>query len=409
MKHTLWLIALLIFTAPTKAGDPVQCGIDVLVATNFSAFKNQSIVLVTHAAARSLSGKSSAEEFIKAGNVKLLRLLTPEHGYYGVVQAGLHVGDETVLGHSAVSLYGPRRRPSREMLAGADAVVIDMQDIGVRSYTYISTMTEVMDACAEYNVRCVILDRPNPLGDVVDGNIPDDTVRSFICRLPVPYVHGMTMGELATMANNEGWLSLAPLNTSRKCSLSVVACKNLYRAMSWEQTGRSWFPTSPNIPSVASARGYALTGLLGELGVYSIGIGTTSPFSMIGSPSFMADSAVTNILASQGITAATYRFKPSGGKYSGSLCQGWYLLPTQSWKPYRAATTLLWWARSKHPEAFPDTLQKTRGGIMFHKACGSGSLVRGLVAGDSLRDLLKAAEFGIEGFLQKRTAYLLYD
>lgn len=158
----------------------VKCGIDNLIDTDFALLKGRRVVLVTHAAARARSGRSTAEEFMLRKDIQLVRILAPEHGYYGVVGAGETVHADTLGGTPVVSLYGALRRPDSSMLSDADVVVIDMQDIGVRSYTYISTMTEVMEACALFARPVVILDRPNPLGGtVVDGNIPDPALRSL--------------------------------------------------------------------------------------------------------------------------------------------------------------------------------------------------------------------------------------
>ncbi|MBC8124894.1 MAG: DUF1343 domain-containing protein, partial [Candidatus Kapabacteria bacterium] len=356
----LLILVALFFAAPTTHAQ-VKCGIDNLIDTDFALLRGKKVVIVTHAAARAYRGTSTAEEFLARKDVTTLRLLAPEHGYYGVIPVGKAVADDTVMHVPAVSLYGPMRRPDKSMLTGADVVVVDLQDIGVRSYTYVSTMIEVMEACAQWNIACMILDRPNPLGGhIVDGNLPDDTLRSFIGRIPVPYVHGLTMGEVATMANGEGWLTKDSVGNARTCSLTVIRCKRWKRNMTWEETGLRWYPTSPNIPSIGAVRGYAITGLLGELGPCSIGMGTASPFTVIGSPDFPRDTLLEIHCRRYGVFASRARFQPTSAKYANTVCDGYYLSVERSYKPYHAAITLLWRLRLLRPEVFPDTLLQTK-------------------------------------------------
>ncbi len=404
------LILSLVCLLPLVASAQVKTGIDNLIDTDFAMLAGKRVVLVTHAAARTYRGTSTAEEFISTRRLTLLRLLAPEHGYYGVIPAGQTVADDSVLGVPSISLYGPKRRPDAAMLSGADAVVVDMQDIGVRSYTYISTMVEVLEACAERKLPCYVLDRPNPLGGtIVDGNIPDDSLRSFIGRIPVPYVHGMTMGELAAMTVGEGWLAKDSTGVPRTCLVHIVRCKRWKRSMPWEETGMAWYPTSPNIPTITAVRGYAMTGLLGELGVASIGIGTASPFSVIGSPDFPVDTLLESLCAKHGVTASSGRFQPVAGKYAGSVCRGYYLSTERSWYPYRTAMALLWRTRAMRPEVYTDTLARTKHGRMFLKACGSSEILSLLVAGRPLRDIERAAQRGLFDFVERRKAYLVYD
>ena len=388
----------------------VKFGIDNLIDTKFAMLRGKRVVLVTHAAARSYRNSSTLEEFLTADNVRLIRLLTPEHGYHGIVVAGKHVLDDTVNGIPAKSLYGSLRRPTRELLANADVVVVDMQDIGVRSYTYMSTMIEVMDACAEYGLACMILDRPNPLGGfVVDGNILNRDVMSFIGRLPIPYIHGMTLGEIATMANELQWLSQKNTMSKRRCDLTVVRCKRWTRSMTWEDINRPWYPTSPNIPSVASIRGYAVTGLIGELGACSIGMGTTSPFQYIGMPDLYPDSTFVRDMQSAGVHVTIGKFSPLHGKYAGQACTGYYLQPQRTWKPYIAAMHSLWYVRGINPLAFPDTIASTSHGKMFIKATGTSLILTELEKFSSKAALLELSGDGLAEFVALRKKYLLYE
>ncbi len=400
---------IILLLALTAASAQVKFGVDNLIDTEFALLSGKSVVLVSHAAARTAGGTSTAEEFAGTRALHLLRILTPEHGFYGVIEAGKHVDDDTLLGVPTRSLYGAVRRPDASMIGDADVVVIDLQDIGVRSYTFMSTMIEVMDACAEFNIPCMVLDRPNPLGGItVSGGIVDDSLRSFIGRLPIAYVHGCTLGELATMANHEHWLTTNSKRREQLCSLTVVRCKRWARTSTWEEIDRPWYPTSPNIPSVAAIRGYALTGLLGELGIWSIGMGTNSPFQMIGAPGLELPASTITLLRDRGVDMARARYKPGGGKHAGTVCDGYYVQPRPMWRPMEAAAVLLWEARRRRPEAFPDTLIRAANGRMFAKACGSGELVSALCQGASLSRIEALFQRGLQQFRELRRRYLLY-
>jgi uncharacterized protein YbbC (DUF1343 family) len=387
-------------------------GIDVLVADEFSALQGKRIALVTHAAARARTGRSTAEEFLIRDELNVVRLMAPEHGYYGVVRAGKNVEDDVVLGTPVLSLYGPLRRPSAEMITDVDVVVVDMQDIGSRSYTYISTMTEVMEACAEHRVPIMILDRPNPLGGrIVDGNLPDYEINSFVARIPVPYVHGMTMGELARMINGKGWLASDANGDPRTCSLTVIKCVNWSRDMQWEDTGLHWYPTSPNIPSANSARGYAVTGLCGELGLSSIGIGTSAPFTMIGAPEFPVDSLLVYRLADYGVTCRVGRFLPIAGKFGKQECEGYHLAFAHdtTFRPFHAAMALTLSLSDAFPYLLSDRLRESNRAKMFVKTSGTKRILNILYGPASWSLLEPICSEGVEEFKQDRAPYLLYN
>lgn len=406
---------LLVFMTPIALAGTVRPGIDVLLATNMEALADKKIVLVTHAAARAHTGRSTAEELIAHPRVQVLRLLAPEHGYYGVVRAGDHVADDTVGSTPVVSLYGRLRRPEPAMIRDADIVVVDFQDIGTRSYTYISTMIEVMEACADLGTPVMILDRPNPLGGmVVDGSVPDADVRNFVCRAPIPYVHGMTMGELAQMVSTEGWLQPRGDGTPQRCSVVVIACTGWTRTMRWEDTGLHWYPTSPNIPTISAARGYPVVGLLGELGLASIGIGTSGPFTMIGAPDYslppQQEVSLVRDLASCGVMARAGRFVPIAGKFAKQECIGYHLAfaDDSAFKPFDAALILLQSFRNRYPAALSPSVVQGNAGQMFVKTSGSRRWLNLLQAGTSLPQLRASSQSGVQDFLLRRLPYLLY-
>lgn len=407
----LLLCTLLLATMARGVHAQVKCGIDNIIDTEFEMFKGQRIALVTHAAARTLGGRSTAEAFLSRSDVTVARIMAPEHGFYGVVSAGDHVPTDTIYNNVPVlSLYGQLRRPSASMITDVDRVVIDMQDIGVRSYTYISTMIEVLEACAQHGVPVTVLDRPNPLGgNLVDGSIIEDSLRSFVGRIPIPYVHGCTMGELATMANAMGWLSNDSLGTRQQCSVTVVKCKRWKRSMTWEQTGRMWYPTSPNIPSVHAVRGYAVTGLAGEVSLCNIGIGSATPFTLIGAPTWTVNAALVQRMAASGVNLVETRFRPAGGKYARQRCTGYHLGFDTTFRPYRAALTLLHALAQTDTEAFRDTSAGASRQRMFAKTSGRGALLQALMQKRPWSDIERHTEEGLADFVRRRRAYLLYD
>lgn len=404
------ILLLVLVTASVVVRSQVKCGIDNLIDTEFELLKGRRVALVTHAAARTLHGSSTAEALLQHPNITVRRIMAPEHGYYGLISAGVSVPTDTLPDGTIVqSLYGALRRPTAAMLADVDAVVIDLQDIGVRSYTYLSTMIEVMEACAQIGRAVFVLDRPNPLGGVlVDGSVLDDSVRSFVGRLPIPYVHGCTLGELATMANGSGWLSPDSSGVPRRCSLTVVRCKRWKRDMAWESTGRPWYPTSPNIPSVHAVRGYAVTGLAGEISLMNIGIGTALPFTVIGAPNWPFDSVLVHRMATCGVHLAAARYVPPLGKFARMRCEGYHVSFDSTVRPYRAAIMLLHTIAERHPTFYADTLSGTSKAAMFAKTSGQGALLDLLLRRAPWRDVEALTTTGLADFRRRREAYLLY-
>lgn len=394
-------------------GQPVKFGIDNLIDTQFELLANKRIALVSHAAARAIDGRSTAEILARSATVTLTKILTPEHGFYGMVQAGKHVDDDTVFGVPTLSLYGAKRRPDRSMLSDIDVVVIDLQDIGVRSYTYISTMIEVMIACADAAKPVVVLDRPNPWGGrTVDGPVVDPSLASFIGRVPLAYVHGMTIGEIATMANAEGWLQdlkvqPAGQQPTRRCKLTVVKLKRWTRDMRWEDLGRPWYPTSPNIPTAASARAYAVTGLLGELGLANIGIGTSLPFTIVGTPTVSRDSNVVLRCRRNGVHLYDYVFVPPVGRFAKERCHGYVVDVQPSSRPVAVAMEII--RHVIESRASTDVTSVSNTAIaMFEKAVGIAGLYKALATNASPEAIESMLNQGAATFAEIRSRHLFY-
>ncbi|MFP4166372.1 MAG: DUF1343 domain-containing protein [Opitutales bacterium] len=264
--------------------DPIHLGIDVLEQSNFRAIEGKRVGLLTHPAGVNRKGVSTIEVLHRASNVRLVALFGPEHGIYGDEKANQPVLDrkDARTGLPVYSLYGQYRKPTQAMLEDLDVLVIDLQDIGVRSYTYISSMRYAMEACFENGVECIVLDRPNPLGGLkVDGPPLDRELKSFVGAFPVPYVHGLTIGELARIARHRrGWLDISD-SVRRSGKLKVVPMRGWRRDMLWSETGLPWTPTSPYIADLSAVLGYAMTGLGAQEGGFSHGIGTPYPFRLL--------------------------------------------------------------------------------------------------------------------------------
>lgn len=262
------------------AANPVLTGADVAAASGFAALVGKRVGLIANPT--SLVGSRHLADLLSdSSNVRLTAILAPEHGFRGTAEAGAPVGggQDARTGAPIFSLYGASKRPTPAMLNNIDVLVFDIQDVGARFYTYISTMGLAMQAAAQARIPFVVLDRPNPLGgDYVSGFVLEPSLRSFVGQYPVPIVHGLTVGELAGMIKGERWLDgLARLD------LSVIEMRGWKRSMRWPQTQRTWVATSPNIPTFEAALVYPGIGIVGETAVNE-GRGTPTPFSRFGAP-----------------------------------------------------------------------------------------------------------------------------
>lgn len=269
---------------PLDAAPKILMGIDVLEKNNFSVLKGKRVGLLTHKAGVNRYGMSSIDVLNRALVVDLCALYGPEHGIDGVAVADQKVnsGKHRRTGLPVYSLYGEYRKPIPSMLQGIDAMVIDLQDVGVRSYTYVACMKLTMEACFENNKEVIVLDRPNPLGGIkVDGPPLEEIWESYVGPFPTPYVHGLTIGEIAKMAKaTQGWLDVEDLIRQRG-RLTIISMQGWHRRMLWPDTGLKWVATSPNIPDLSAVLGYPMTGLGAQIGGFKHGIGTEFPFRLL--------------------------------------------------------------------------------------------------------------------------------
>jgi uncharacterized protein YbbC (DUF1343 family) len=288
----------------------MRTGIELLTDSKFEILKNKNIGLITNPTGVDHSLRSTIDIINKTSGLKLVALFSPEHGIRGDYGAGDQVTSSTdaITGLPVYSLYGKTRKATPEMLKGIDVLVYDIQDIGSRSYTFISTLGLAMEAAAENNIEFVVLDRPNPLGGIkMEGAVTRSGFTSFVSQFQIPYIHGLTVGELAALLNEEGMLK-----DKIKCKLTVIKMKGWKRDMLFTETGLPWVPSSPHIPEAVSAFYYPATGILGELYVMSIGVGYTLPFQLAGAPWLNADSLSDNLnkLKLPGIIFRPVHYKP---------------------------------------------------------------------------------------------------
>ena len=260
---------------------PVMLGIDVLESQGFAAVKGKRLGLLTHPAGVNRRGESTIDVLRRAPGVKLVALYGPEHGVYGNAPAEAVINDQIDrrTGLPVFSVYGKFRKPTKAQLKGIDAMVVDLQDVGSRSYTFVSAMKCTMEACFENNIEVIVLDRPNPLGGLkVDGPLLDAKWKSYVGEFRVPYVHGLTIAELARMAKEAPGVLDVSEAVRLRGRLTIIPMNGWKRAMRWPDTGLRWIPTSPFIPDYSAVQGYAMTGLGCYLGGFRHGVGKEYPF-----------------------------------------------------------------------------------------------------------------------------------
>lgn len=322
--------------------------------------------------------------------IDITRIFAPEHGFRGEADAGAQVADgrDVTTGVPLISLYGDKKKPSSSDLADLDIVVFDIQDVGARFYTYISTMSYVMEACAENDVPFMVLDRPNPNGHYVDGPVLDPAYRSFVGMHPVPVVHGMTVGEYARMVNGEGWLQ-----DGVQCDLTVIPCANYTHDTPYELPVKP----SPNLPNMRAIYLYPSLCFL-EPTVVSIGRGTDKQFQVMGMP---------------GSPVGDYTFTPMPGpgaqypKHEGVACTG-FDLTDQPPRELRHQERIDLSYLLRMYEAAPNQEAFFTSPAFFDKLAGGPDLRNRIEAGQTAAEIRNSWAPGLAAFRQKRTRYLLY-
>jgi len=399
-KVGLVLLALcaLAFSAPAR----VLTGADLLVEKRMDLVAGKRVALVTNHTGRLSNGEFLLNALLKKG-VRVVRLFGPEHGIRGAAGAGEAVVDtiDTETGIPVVSLYGRTQKPTPAMLADVDVMVYDIQDVGARFYTYISTMKLCMEASAENGVEFLVLDRPNPLGGLkVDGPVLEDSLKSFVGMLPIPVVYGLTCGELAEMINGERWLA-----NGIRAKLTVVRMEGWNRSMLWEDTGLTWVPPSPNIPFPGSALAYPSTCYLEGTNL-SEGRGTSRPFETVGAPFLdgVRLSSSLNALKLKGVRISPTSFTPEASKFKGEPCQGVLLevADPAAFEPLRTALSLFKTLNSLSPGDF----MINRPG--FVRLMGSSQVYEMLLRGESVDKMIRSWDERAKAFGRKSRAYRVY-
>lgn len=413
----LTLLCLLFSAGPIMADGGreqlgrVKTGIEVLREQGYKSLKGLRVGLVTNPTGVDSRLQSTADILHQAEEIRMVALYGPEHGVRGDLRAGEEgvTGIDRVTGLPVYSLYGKTRKPTPEMLKGIDVLVYDLQDIGCRSYTYISTLGLIMEAAAENRIKVVVLDRPNPLGgNLVEGMLWDKKFRSFISRYSIPYVHGLTVGELALLLNGEKLLE-----DGVQCELEVVKMKGWRRSMVFAETGLPWVPTSPHIPWPVTPFHYAATGIVGELSPNLVGVGYTLPFQVLAAPWLQAEKLAEGLNSRNmpGVRFRPIRFKPFYKKQREQLLQGVQIHFTDY---HKVRPTLIQFAFLDHlAEHYPEhgLFASDEGRLrMFDLACGSGKGRKIFSATDpDYRQFIQLWNKGTEEFKKRAARYHLYD
>jgi uncharacterized protein YbbC (DUF1343 family) len=390
------LLALLFSSVEAAdAKEPVvKTGIEVLRDRGFDILVGKRVGLVTNPSGVDSGLKSTIDILYKAPGVQLVALYGPEHGVRGDVYAGGKVSDtkDEATGLPVYSLYGATRKPTPEMLEGIDVMVYDIQDVGVRSYTFISTLGLVMQACAAKGIEVVVLDRPNPLGgNKIEGSYVEPGFYSFVSQYKIPYIYGLTVGEFAEFINEEG-LNKGQKGTDvhQKCNLTVVPMEGWTRDMLYEDTGLPWVLPSPNIPFKDTPMYYAASGLCGELyGFMNIGIGYTLPFQLFGATWLDAVKLKAKLDSYDlpGISFRTIWFKPFSGSQKGQLVQGLQYFFTDYEKA--RVTETQFYVIQAVKELYPDkgAFEVISGYGLFDKVCGTDYVRLELSKGYKVADI----------------------
>ena len=408
IRNILLLLLTALVPAAVSAQAAVKPGIEVLRDSGFEALQGKRVGLITNPTGIDNSLRSTIDILHQAPGVTLTALFSPEHGVRGDVHAGDNVDTsvDVATGVPVYSIYGKTLRPTPEMLKDIDVLVYDIQDIGCRSYTFISTMGNAMQACAELGKEFMVLDRPNPVsGNKVEGNLVEDDCVSFVSRFPIPYLYGLTPGELAMYLNEEGILG-------DKVSLTVVPMQGWKRDMSFAETGMPWVLPSPHIPTPETAVYYPMSGILGELGYMSIGVGYTEPFKLfcaewIDAPA-LADRL--NSLALPGLRFRPIYIKPFYSTGQGQNLQGVELYVTD----VEAAPLSLtqFYVMQELAAMYPDrkAMEKAdpkRFG-MFDKVCGSKEIRSRFAKNHKVADIVDYWNKDNESFRKTSSKYHLY-
>ena len=393
------LLALALLAAALPASADVLTGIDVLEADGFKPLQGKTVAVITNHTGKDRSGKSTVALLAAAPGVRLKAIFTPEHGFLGSQAAGAAVASSTdaATGLPIFSLYGPTKSPTPESLKGIQVLVFDMQDVGARFYTYLTTMAMAMEAAAQQGVEFVVLDRPNPDGGaVVEGPVKIPEVSAFTSYLPVPVRHGLTAGEMARYY--DAFLE-------KPAKLTVVAMKGWKRDMLWSETGLPWVAPSPNIRNPTEALLYPGVGMF-EATNLSVGRGTDEPFEWVGAPWLNAHAVFEALHEAhlEGFSFKVQKKQPKEDLYAGITCPGIEIRvkDPKAVRPVALWATLMNILRERHPDEFLPRLEEVR--LMV----GNDDYQKRYLGEEPASGIVKAFDLSNASFLKSRRPYLLY-
>ena len=412
MKGTKILVLLIsgILASTTLLSQAkVQTGLEVLISQDFNILQGKRVGLITNQTGVDSKLKSTVDIFNEAPEVNLVALYGPEHGVRGDYSAGEYVEfyEDEITGLPVYSLYGKTRKPTAEMLNNIDILVYDIQDNGCRSYTYISTMGYSMEAAAENNINFVVLDRPNPLGGKkIEGPLVEEGYFSMVSAFPIPYVYGLTCGELANLINSEEYLK-----GNKKCRLKVVPMKGWKREMKFDDTGLEWVLSSPHVPHASTAQYYVATGVMGELQVFTEGVGYTLPFQLYGAewidPQKLAGKM--NALELEGVLFRPISFKPYYGRLAKKEIKGVqiHILDADKFNLMGLQFMFMDVHHKLYPEKDVYSLSEKRHN-MFDKVTGSSKIREAFFKNYNYSDIEPILYKDVESFRELSEKYYLY-
>ena len=409
MKKTLIAIFAGLL-AVGAAAQTVKPGIEVLRDQNFAPLQGKRVGLITNPTGVDNNLRSTIDILHEAPGVELVGLYAPEHGVRGDVHAGDHVDNsvDPATGVTVFSCYGATRKPTPEMLKDVDVLIYDIQDIGCRSYTFISTMGVAMEACAEQGKQFMVLDRPNPVGgNKIEGCLAEDSCISFVSQFPIPYLYGLTPGELAMYLNEEGLIG-----NGLHVDLTVIPMEGWTRDMDFRQTGMPWVLPSPHIPNPEAAVLYPVTGILGEIEYMNIGVGYTEPFKLFCAEWCNAEelARALNDLHLPGLQFRPIHIKPFYSFGKGENLQGVEVYVTDRHAANLSLTQF--YVMQEIARLYPDhkameTCNPKRFS-MFDKVCGSFEIRRRFSVNHSVADIIDYWNKDVETFRQASSKYYLY-
>lgn len=388
-----------------------KTGLEVLRADGYKPLRGQRVGLFTNPSAINSEFDSAYFVLWRSDRVNLISLFAPEHGLSTLQPAGETVKTQRDLatGLMVHSLYGRDKRPTPEMLADIDVLVCDIQDIGIRYYTYVWTISHILDAAAEAGVTVVVLDRPNPLGgETIYGPSLEPGFTSLVGRYPIPVQHGMTLGELLWMIN-ETW-------NPHLARLSIIPCENWQRDMTWQQTGLPWVLPSPNIPSERTLQHYAGACLVEGTNL-SEGRGTTLPFEVVGAPWIDAIGLAQHLNSqpwcdTYGVRFRAHQFQPLESKYAGEHCQGVqvYIVDRAKWRPIEAWLSVIAAIRHLYRDKFVWLPPATENGLRhFDRLIGTHRIRESIDMKKPVHELAAYWHVAADEFAEARQPFLLYE